>query len=65
MQLTTTKSVLQVKAFSSALAKGGFVKLNEHRKVIHPQTFYCGEYAENFVMCILNVVNFIQLKLCY
>lgn len=54
-----------MKAFSSALAKGGFVKLNEHRKVIHPQTFYCGEYAENFVMCILNVVNFIQLKLSY
>ncbi|CAH3192806.1 unnamed protein product [Porites evermanni] len=41
------RNKLRVKAFSSALAKGGFVKLNEHRRVIHPQTFYCDYTPKN------------------
>jgi len=36
-------AILQVKAFAKALAKGGAVKLNEPRKVVHPETFYVGK----------------------
>lgn len=38
-----TLPFIQVKAFASAISKGGTVLLNEPKRIVHPETFYCGK----------------------
>ncbi|XP_068678696.1 large ribosomal subunit protein uL18m-like [Montipora foliosa] len=35
------RTKLRVKAFASAISKGGGIVLNEPRRNVHPETFYC------------------------
>ncbi|XP_029193959.1 39S ribosomal protein L18, mitochondrial-like isoform X1 [Acropora millepora] len=35
------RTKLRVKAFASAISKGGTVLLNEPKRIVHPETFYC------------------------